>query len=470
MTLSSLARATTAEPRPRVRGAGAAGTLAFITIVFQHFQIATIGGYFLTAGLISGLLLLAVVVNRPSYGRLTLVWALITGLAALAAVLSPATRGAEFGQTLLLFLLTSFIVVTATGPIRHDIVRSEAFSRGLLLALVVVTGLSVGQVALGALGSDLLFNPFGPFQYFHAYAPGLQFGSVPRAHGFYLEPSYAAFVIASVSVALLSLGRRPKITAALALFGLLACQSATGLLVFAGILIVVALRSKPKLALFVLVLGAAGAAVIGDYLVLRLATITQVGTSGNYRLLAPLEVLRDVLVNSPFGQPLGSVSEVISSYGFRMAGVPASSLDNGLYVIIFYFGWAGLIGVTVWFLLTLAHVLRLKRDGVNSDVVSSGSVNTGSVNSNVVSSDSVSSAGVAYRRIAPLWLFASLLFSGAIMAPEYGLMAWLVIVTFRQSLFITPAPKATLPLKGSHVLDTAAEHRDSHLQRSARPR
>ena len=445
MTLSSLNRATAIVPRPRVQGAGTAGTLAFITIVFQHFQIATIGGYFLTVGLISGLLLLAVMVNRPPYGRLTLVWALIIGLAALAAMLSPATSGADFGQTLLLFLLTSFIVVTATGAIRHEIVRSEAFARGLFLALVVVSGISVGQVALGTLGSDLLFNPFGPFQYFHAYAPGLHFGGVPRAHGFYLEPSYAAFVIASVSVALLSLGRRPKSTATLALLGLMACQSATGLLVFAAILAVVALRSKPKLALFVVVLGATGAAVVGDYLVLRLATITEVGTSANYRLLAPLEVLRDVLLHSPFGQPLGSVSEVISRYGFRMAGVPASSLDNGLYVIIFYFGWAGLIAVTIWFLLTLGHVLRL---------------NSGAPHR----------TGPAYRRVAPLWLFASLLFSGAIMAPEYGLMAWLVLVTFRQSLTSAPPPKATHPSKGPHVLDTIGEHRDRHLSRSARPR
>ncbi|MFC5931869.1 putative colanic acid polymerase WcaD [Cryobacterium melibiosiphilum] len=423
---------------PRIRGAALAGALAFTTIVFQHFQIATIGGYFLTLGLFSGLLLIAVVVKHPPYGRQTVVWALIIGLAALAAVLSPATQSGDFTQTLLLFLLTSFIVVTATGGIRSEIVRSPQFARGLFAALVVVSGICVGQVALGTLGSDLLFNPFGPFQYFHAYAPGLQFGGIPRAQGFYLEPSYASFVIGSVAVALLSLGRKPKSTATLALFGLLACQSATGLLVFAAIVVVVALRSKPKLALFVLVLGVTGAAIVGDYLVLRLSSITEVGTSANYRLLAPLEVLRDVLLHSPFGQPLGSVSDVISSYGFRMAGVPASSLDNGLYVIIFYFGWAGLVAVLIWFLLTLGQVLRLN------------------------------SAGLAWRRIAPLWLFASLLFSGAIMAPEYGLMAWLVIVAFRQSL--TPSPHTPATSKGSHEHDPASEHRDRHLPGSPRPR
>lgn len=436
MTLSSLVRPRPPAAPQQVRGAGAAGFLAFVTVVFQHFQVATVGGYFLTLGLISGLLLIVVVVVRPPYGRLTLVWALIIGLAALAAVVSPATRGADFTQTLLLFLLTSFIIVTATGPIRQQIVRSEQFGRGLFLALVVVSGMCVGQVVLGTLGSDLLFNPFGPFQYFHAYMPNMRFSGIPRAQGFYLEPSYAAFVIGSVSVALLSLGRHPKSTVVLAFLGLLACQSATGLLVFAAIVVVVALRSTPKLALIVLVLGTIGSAVVGDYLVLRLSSITEVGTSANYRLLAPLDVLRDVLLHSPFGQPLGSVSEVISGYGFRMAGVPASSLDNGLYVIIFYFGWLGLIAVSIWFLLTLGHVARLKR------------------------------MGLAYRRTAPLWLFASLLFSGAIMAPEYGLMCWLVIVTFRQSLSPT-----SHPAQGeTHVIETAPEHRDRHIQRPSRPR
>lgn len=380
-----------------------AGVLAFTTIIFQHFQVATVSGYPVTIGLFTGTLLVALLVRRPPYGTITIAWTVLLVLAGLAALAANITDVGEWSATLALFLLSSLIIATATGSIRTEVITSRAFAVGLFAALLVVVAVSVGQTLLGLAGSGALFNLFGGNQYLHPYDPGLGFVRVPRAQGFFLEPSYDAFVIGSVGVALLALGHRSKSTILLVLAGMVASQSATGLLVLAAIVAISALRSRPRLALAAIVAGALSWPLVGSYLLQRLGSITESGTSANYRLVAPLEVLADVLRQSPLGKPLGSITDVISAYDLRMAGVHATSLDNGLYVIVFYFGWVGIVLLAAWLVYTIARTLR-----------SPGAIPT-------------------YRLVAPLWLFATIFFSGAVMAPEYALMTWIVIACYRHA-------------------------------------
>ncbi|MFP7761485.1 putative colanic acid polymerase WcaD [Marisediminicola sp. LYQ85] len=383
--------------------AKATGALLFAAVVFQHFELFQLSSFRVTVGFLVGSCVLLVASKRIPLVRLSVTWAVLIGLSALAALLAPAFADpANYFSTLGLLLVTSGFIVLASAGLRTELVNAAEFWSWIRASLIVVVGLSVGQVITGALGSDRLFNIFGEFQFQNQYMPYLEFVTVPRAQGFFLEPSYNAFVIASLATALLCTGKAVRLTIVLALSGLAAAQSATGLLVFLAIVALIGIRSRPRTAVPIAVAALALVGVLGGSLIDRLASITDTGSSANYRLLAPLEVVADVLQSYPFGLPLGSIYDVVRTYGLTMFGVQeTASLDNGIYVVIYYFGWLGLVAVLAMAAWAIANALRPLK-GVNS----------------------------GYEWVVPAWLLGSLIFSGGIVAPEFGIMTWIVVVAY----------------------------------------
>jgi putative colanic acid polymerase len=376
--------------------------LVFITIVFQHFRLFNIGDYEATLGLLTGLLVVVLLIGTMNYFAVISVGVFFVVLSSATALFSSQAVPTDYLQTLALVLLTSVIVTSAFGQIKWSLVGSESFAFAILIALSTIVAISVGQVALGSLGSSALFNPFRANQYLHLYNANIGLVQFPRAHGFFLEPSYNAFVMGTLTAALLSLNRFIKSAVVLAVIGLAACQSATGLVLLVLFLGFVALKSRPAITLAAAATIFGVVSYAGDYLWIRLLSFGTEGSSAYYRVLAPIEVLMDVLGSHPLGMPFGSVERVIGGYNLQMAGVHATSLDNGFYVVIFYFGWIG-IGLLLLLLTATIRATKSRSDG-------------------------------SYTWIAPLWLFASLFFSGGIMAPQFGIMTFVVILSFRSSL------------------------------------
>jgi putative colanic acid polymerase len=377
-----------------------AAVLIFITVIFQHFQIFSLSGFPVTIGLLSGLSLLVIAGNPP---KLTILAVILPSLAVISGTTglmgADLSDFASFSRTFALIMLAATIVVSGASGSQENIISSPQVTKSLFAVLTLVVLLSVAQTISGSFGSLLLFNPFGTNQYLYNYNPHLAFNPIPRAQGFFLEPSYDAFVIGAVGAALLCTTRKTGLVAALVLAGLAACQSATGLVVFFVALFTVALRSRPSAAVGALLIALLAASVSGEYLIGRLTTITTAATSANYRLVAPLEVLGDVLKHSPLGLPLGSIERVMVSYGLQNGATVGSSLDNGFYVLIFYFGWIGIAGIVVWIGASIKS-MRVR----------------------------ISDGGAGW--IAPLWLLASMFFSGGIVLPEFALMTWLVLVSY----------------------------------------
>ena len=406
--------------------------LIFLTVVFQHFEIGLVGGtYRLTIGLLTGTLLVLIASRALSYTRLTAVWVAIIFLSSLSALAAPEfAYSSKFTSTLLLFLLTSLFITAAQGGFWGGVYRNDLVWKTIHFTLAVIVALSVGQTVTGALGSEMLFNPFGRFQFQNEYQPHLEANLLPRAQGFFLEPSYDAFVIGTLAVALLCARKYFHSTIALGLVGMAACQSATGLILFLGITVLIALKSRPGIAVPTLLASATLGVFSGGYSLTRIGSIGNVGSSGNYRLVAPLRVLGDVLVSHPLGLPLGSIYDVIVKYDLVMVGVDQTvSLDNGVYVVVYYFGWTGLILLSLFAIWTISSVLR-RRDADPEK---------------------------RYLWILPVWLLGSLLFSGGIMAPEFGLMTWLVIAASSGSR-LKPLEEGISRDAPAH-----AEHRHSHV-------
>ncbi|CAN5417666.1 hypothetical protein BH10ACT10_BH10ACT10_01740 [soil metagenome] len=376
--------------------------LTMCLVVGQHFQFATVAGYPATIGLVAGLVLwISVQRGLPTArGVLLSITPLLVALLA-AFFTNDLFSSFEFIKTA--SLLTLAVVVLSTTTSRTDLekITGPGLRQGLFLSLILVSTLSVAQAVTGARGYTLFFNPFGAHQYLHEYDPLLAYTSIPRAHGFYLEPSYDAFVLCTVALILIGLNYRPRLVALLFVGGLLATQSATGLLLTGILAMILLLRAKLTSGLFIVAGLGLATWFVGDYLRARLASASDIGSSTNYRLVAPLRLMSDTLTNAPLGHPLGSIQTIVGEYHLLLGSERGTSLDNGVYVIVYYFSWMGVLALATCAVLAAVSAYR-HRD---------------------------------WRTIAwvtPIWLLGSLLFSGAVVAPEFVLMAWLTICSYHR--------------------------------------
>lgn len=386
------------------------GCLVVATVIFQHLELITVLGYAVTLGLLTGLLLLATTWTHANWPLLALVLSAVVVLSTANTLLSGYDEPGTFAGTFALFLLSSTIFVLGASSPLSSFIGSKAFEVAVFVSLTAVVSLSVVQTLTGALDIDFFFNPFREAQFGYQYNPDLLFVTFARAEGFFLEPSYDAFVIGTLGVILLSLTPRRRIAIlALTVSGLVATQSAIGLgLLAVGAVIAVVRavsRARARYIWASVAVVALLAVLIAPTLIRRLSTLADVGSSANYRILAPLPVLRDVLAGHPLGMPPGSVYEVVASYDLQMFGVEQTqSLDNGFYVLIYYFGVIGIL-LIVALLVWVIRALLARRPRGESDT----------------------------QWIAPFWLVGSLIFSGGIMAPEFALMTWLVLMAYRHA-------------------------------------
>lgn len=396
-------------------------TTAFVLL--EHFQVGKVGDYPITMGLFLGIVLVISVSPTLAMSNVVIALGIAVVPNALVQIAAPSTRegSSSFFQTLALFVFAAVVI----GQCRRGTIRPAAVPamlRGAFFALVIVVALCVLQVATGARGSVQWFNPFGEHQYLYEYDPHLEFNPIPRAAGFYLEPSYAAFVIGSLAVALLAQGYRKAPVWVLAGAGLLAVRSATGLILFGVVALMVIFVGKSRLKVVALIVLAVLTSLALPYLSGRLDSTFTTGSSAYYRLIGPLQILGDTLVHFPLGHPYGSLRNTVADYGILNGAAAGDSLDNGFYVIVFYFGWLGLIAsITLgsWALVSVARGLR-----------------TGSV----------------AQAVLPFWAVGSLLFSGGIMLPEYVFTLWLVFATRHQRRFVIPGES------GSALAPEAVDH------------
>ena len=417
--------------------------LMAIAIIGQHFMIVQAAGYPVTLGLVVGVPLILLLSRGGYASRMILALCAVVALTASSALITglEGSDPLSFLRTLALFVLAVIVMVAGSAGLDPAFTRSTAFSTAISATLLIVVGLSVLQVAAGTLGSEAFFNVFGRFQYLYEYQPYLQFNPVPRAQGFFLEPSYDAFVIGTLTLMSLLTGRHFRGTIAVGILGILMSRSATGLLLLLIIGVVVAVRSRPAVSVVVLLgLSVVGVAS-GTYLQERLESFSTSGSSTNYRLVAPLQVLGDTLLHTPVGHALGSVSKILLGYDLYNGAELGTSLDNGLYVLVFYFGWIGIVLIAVLAIVALRTMLRSGRS--------------------------------AWGAVAPLWLFGTLFFSGGIMLPEYAVMTALLIATLvahNESKDLPHAGTPSAPVRGrGHVPGPPGSREHARVGPAARP-
>ena len=96
---------------------------------------------------------------------------------------------------------------------------------------------------------------------------------------------------------------------------------------------------------------------MANYIVQRIGTLSVTGSSANFRLIAPIKAIVEILPQNIFGIPLGSLENTIFRFGFLNGSKVGTSVDNGYLLLIIYFGLAGLIltGAILIFSVRLAN-------------------------------------------------------------------------------------------------------------------
>ena len=292
---------------------------------------------------------------------------------------------AEFGRSLAHVLnLAAMVLICLNARLeRRDEIRR---SIGIFCVVAAAAGLFIiAQALTFNLWRDFqLANPLGPFAPLgpgdEVYEPS-PLTALPRANGFYSEPSVAGWFM-SFAVALALAARRlypilTTLTAAICALAAMATLSLTGVLGPAIVLAsyVLFVRDRLDVKLFWLVLAGSGVGFAIYYayklgILARFHNFDLPGTSIYFRLNAPSTLITESLARFPLGYPLGQTDFIASRhYYINWEHGSQTNIDNTLLTIVFYFGLLGIL-FNATYLLQAARYLLLKRHAVGLIMVS----------------------------------------------------------------------------------------------------
>ena len=349
-----------------------------IALVLMQLTLAAIGDFSLTVAVIAcHLLQLHLVMlywlNRPpNWQVMTALVILAYGLASGLFARDPAEFGRSFAHVANLVLMALICLNVRIGQ-KREIPRSLAVFcvMASLAALVIIAQAAsfnlLRDFRLAAVLGD--FAPLGPGDEVYAPSPNT---ALPRANGFYSEPSVAGWFM-SFALAL-ALAARPlypilgALTAGLCSLAAMATLSLTGVLgsalVWAGYLLLVRDPGWFKAIaglLAVLGIGAALHQVHELGILSRFAHLETPGTSIYFRLTAPYRLIGESLERFPFGYPLGQTDFIASRpYYINWERGSQTNIDNTRLMVVFYFGLLG-IAFNAAYLLTAARYLVARR-------------------------------------------------------------------------------------------------------------
>jgi putative colanic acid polymerase len=327
-------------------------SIVFI-LVFLHFQIFVVNGVPITIGLL-GVVPMFFILFKVRINRTFLIVAVGLALLPWVNMFSVYFDGIEFLRTWLQW--TFFVIVMAIAS--SSIPRTRRLGSKFQLAYMLVTSYLIIQKIFYELGNAFLVNPWRENQYLYQYRLPFS-GETFRSPGFYLEPSFAGVVVMALAVVLMRLNLWNR-TSLFLLVGTLISTRSLNFILFCVLLLFLYYRpsrtlAKHKGSLVLLTLSLF--AVLIPYLLSRWDSIGVSGTSANYRIIGPLRFVGYTLENYLFGVPMGSLDQIMPVFGQVKGSTVGSSVDNGIYVLILYFGWLAVLGL----LLLVANIWRLMK-------------------------------------------------------------------------------------------------------------
>jgi putative colanic acid polymerase len=231
----------------------------------------------------------------------------------------------------------------------------------MLNALLILASISVLQAVLGYRFGSFVTSPLGEFSYQYQYKADLN-STITRASGLYSEPSFNALVCLSLLPIVLSIkDKKKRIVYSIISSGyMISTYSLTGI-VSLGLIFLLWSWEDRKIRLFPILSFAVLFLFTSNYVYSRWQSLTVDGSSANYRIVAPLRAILEVIPNNLMGIPLGSLEVTIRKFEFLNGNRVGSSVDNGYLLLVLYFGLIGVVGVIFILMSTLQMAARMHR-------------------------------------------------------------------------------------------------------------
>lgn len=189
--------------------------------------------------------------------------------------------------------------------------------------------------------TDYIHVPFGEFTF--SYTGFSRFNGIPRTNALFYEPSiFGVFCLIGFALCIYYKEKIHPLNKYLCLMGILISFSASSILGLVLILLVNIPRSKGGRILYLFVNLSILYFLISSLLIQRLNEFGQEGTSGYYRIIAPIYLIKELIIKEyPFGIAFGQITPYLMKYNFifmQQGGKAGMSVDNIPMVLILNFG------------------------------------------------------------------------------------------------------------------------------------
>lgn len=283
-----------------------------------------------------------------------------------------------------------------------------SLEKTLVYSLMVTFFVVAAQTIYFRLTGDLnIFSIWGKASYGsqNYLLDSINYGA-SKANGLYLEPAMLGLVTLSISVAILILRNKLDYIHWFAFVSIALMSGSISIIISLLVLVsILFLKKAPHMSItknfmyfFYGLLSVFTIIVIaGPYMIDRIASVVVEGSSTYYRFVAPLQILGDILAGQFFGVDFGNMENVLLSYGIINGVSDGQSLDNGWYLLVFYFGWLGLILLVISFFIGLKVILTGARESA----------------------------------ILAFFLLLSPFFTGAVFSPEFLFLQMIPLLAYR---------------------------------------
>lgn len=335
-------------------------SLIFFSVVLFNLRISSIFGRGIL--ITEVLILIAIVMNCRNMLNLKLLLVLIFLASVPLLSLFYVSNYTDFIKSYLQYLLyVLFICVICTVEARSK--YFVAFNNGGVILVAfgfvqfVVRGLSISKYRM------LVHNPYGNYAFSSVLGESFV-GGIPRVNSLLYEPSIFGLLCIVMIAIEIFMSRRTneyrKWRLSLFAAGVLMSGSIlaySGLMMFGIVLAFSKLQSVGGLLLRVILVIGMSCIVFSDYFLRRANEVFIAGTSGYYRIVAPIKLIADRVGDGDyFGIGLGQLENILTSNqynymlkqsytGLRMG----TTIDNVLFMLILTFG-IGFLPMLILFL------------------------------------------------------------------------------------------------------------------------
>ncbi|VVN27812.1 hypothetical protein [Pseudomonas fluorescens] len=313
----------------------------------------------------------------------------------------------QFFKTFSLWLFYwTFFLAVVVFPVKNHIELSRLSNTYSTLFILIFFTCFAQSVYFKLTGDSSIFNLWGGNSYSdQGYVTKvIEFGAM-KTTAFYFEPAYCALVMYSILTARQIASKISYVNFPIILLGFYITGSFSGVICALLVLLTSVVfpdNHSKKYKNIKIVVGLLvflfSFYFLADLITTRSLQIFDSTTSTYYRLIAPLEIIKNVLIDHPLGMLLGVMEDDVLKHSLSNGDTIGKTIDNGWYLLFYYFGWSGVLAFFGYITIGLRLAIKYKK----------GSLET-------------------YQ-----FLLLSPFFTGAVFSPEFLFLQAIVIFTFKQ--------------------------------------